>query len=227
MGQEGRRARGSEVHPPGCTDVITIVRCQPPTRGVVRRAPARVAGAGRSDAGGAGRAGRADAARDQRAGAGARTRYPHTVRALAEALSLSDAEQTELRDAVPRRRAAPDTDPAPTGASGLRQTPPRAAHGVAGSGRRGRVLTEQLCGRRLARDVDRRRRGGQVAAGHRGRRPRRRSLPGRRGVGAARGGGGPLARGAGRRTGGRAVRRRGSTPPTSSPGRCAAPACCW
>jgi len=56
---------------------------------------------------------------------GARTRpYPHTVRALAEALALSEAEEAELRAAVPRRQAAATggavSDTAPSAAPGLR-----------------------------------------------------------------------------------------------------------
>jgi len=48
---------------------------------------------------------------------GARTRpYPHTVRALAEALGLSEAQQGELRAAVPRRQAVA-VDAAPPVAS--------------------------------------------------------------------------------------------------------------
>jgi transcriptional regulator with XRE-family HTH domain len=83
---------------------------------------------------------------------GARTRpYPHTVRALGEALGLSQAEQAELRAAVPRRQtpAAPDardtTDAGPSVVSGLRPTP-LPVPPTALLGRDGEVvaLTEQL-----------------------------------------------------------------------------------
>jgi predicted ATPase/transcriptional regulator with XRE-family HTH domain len=83
---------------------------------------------------------------------GARTRpYPHTVRALGEALGLSQAEQAELRAAVPRRQtpAAPDArdarDAAPSVVSGLRPTP-LPVPPTALIGRDGEVvaLTEQL-----------------------------------------------------------------------------------
>jgi predicted ATPase/transcriptional regulator with XRE-family HTH domain len=61
---------------------------------------------------------------------GTRTRpYPHTVRALGEALGLSEAEQADLRAAIPRRQAAPAAPPPPAPApaaaapSGLRPAP--------------------------------------------------------------------------------------------------------
>ena len=59
---------------------------------------------------------------------GARTRpYPHTVRALAEGLGLSEAEEADLRTAVPRRQSAAAgaavADTAPPAASGLRPAP--------------------------------------------------------------------------------------------------------
>ena len=52
---------------------------------------------------------------------GARTRpYPHTVRALADGLGLTDDRQAALRAAVPSRRAPGSTTPAgPPPAAGL------------------------------------------------------------------------------------------------------------
>jgi predicted ATPase/DNA-binding XRE family transcriptional regulator len=80
---------------------------------------------------------------------GARTRpYPHTVRALAEALGLSEAQQGELRAAVPRRQAvvadaasAVASPVAPSVGTGLHPAPPTAL-----LGRDGEVagLAEQL-----------------------------------------------------------------------------------
>ena len=61
---------------------------------------------------------------------GARTRpYPHTLRALADALGLDEAERADLRAAVPSRQAAADTAGPATpeapaaGPSGLRPAP--------------------------------------------------------------------------------------------------------
>ena len=62
---------------------------------------------------------------------GTRTRpYPHTLRALADALGLDEVERADLRAAVPSRQAAADTagpttpEATAAGPSGLRPAPP-------------------------------------------------------------------------------------------------------
>jgi predicted ATPase len=68
------------------------------------------------------------------------------VRALAEALELSEAEQAELRTAVPNRQATAAPAAAPAGASGLHATPlPVPPTALLGRDDEVAALTEQLC----------------------------------------------------------------------------------
>jgi predicted ATPase/transcriptional regulator with XRE-family HTH domain len=79
---------------------------------------------------------------------GARTRpYPHTVRALGEALGLSEAEQAELHAAVPRRQGGAVVDTPPAALSGLRPAPlPVPPTALLGRDDEAAALAEQLTG---------------------------------------------------------------------------------
>src|SRR5688572_16221469 len=55
---------------------------------------------------------------------GARTRpYPHTLRAIGEALGLSEAQQADLRASVPNRQGKAAAAPPPAPTPGLRPVP--------------------------------------------------------------------------------------------------------
>ena len=83
---------------------------------------------------------------------GARTRpYPHTIRALGDALRLTEVEKAQLRAAVPRRlpaAVAEEPDPSarpPSAVTGLRPTPlPVPPTALLGRDAEAGVLTEQL-----------------------------------------------------------------------------------
>ena len=149
--------------------------------GRVRRAAAAASRGGRADPGGAGRAGRAHRQGDRRARRGERRRpYPHTVRALADALGLDDAGARRRSSTRPGLRRDGAGHPRP-------RCPAPADHADRPRGRAGEVVAALRSGHPAAH-AHRPRRRGQDQPGAR-RRPRRRGrLPRRRRRGRARAG---------------------------------------